>query len=45
MNTNKKHQREMNQLKDNDYFRELLQEIDEYAIQFAGMYYVFAIVH
>jgi len=40
MNTNKKHQREMNQLKDNDYFRELLQEIDEYAIQCAGMYYV-----
>jgi aminoglycoside/choline kinase family phosphotransferase len=40
MNSNKKHQREMNQLKDNDYFRELLQEIDEYAIQCAGMYYV-----
>lgn len=40
MNSNKKHQREINQLKDNDYFRELLQEIDEYAIQCAGMYYV-----
>ena len=45
MNSNKKHQREMNQLKDNDYFRELLQEIDEDAIQCADMYYVFANIH
>jgi hypothetical protein len=45
MNSNKKHQREMNQLKDNDYFRELLQEIDKDAILCAGMYYVFANIH
>jgi hypothetical protein len=30
----------MNHLKDNDYFREVLQEIDEYVLQCAGMYYV-----
>jgi aminoglycoside/choline kinase family phosphotransferase len=30
----------MNHLKDNDYFREVLQKIDEYAIQCAGMYNV-----
>lgn len=37
---NRKHQREMNQLKDDEYFRELLQKIDEYTIQCAGMFYV-----
>ena len=30
----------MNHLKDNNYFREVLQEIDEYVLQCAGMYYV-----